>query len=263
MTTLLHLTDTHIVAEGALVSGRLDTGDALARLVARLAGLRDQIGHVDGIIVTGDLSDDGSAESYARFKALMAPLQLPLHVIPGNHDARGAMRAAFTDQFPDHGPLHWTREIGTIRMIGLDTLVEDEGLGTLSPEGLEFLGAALRDARGAPVLLGLHHPPFPCGIGFMDAIGLTNRAALREVVASYSGPLRMICGHIHSMMVTDVAGHVAVSGPSPCSSFAYDLRPNAPVGYFTQEDGCLLHRWHDGFQTIRIGPVAGSGPFPF
>jgi hypothetical protein len=25
----------------------------------------------------------------------------------------------------------------------------------------------------------------------------------------------------------------------------------------------LLHRWNDGFKTVRIGPTCGSGPFPF
>ena len=70
MTAILHISDTHIVPDGALVSGRLDTADALARLVERISGIRDQIGPVDALLVSGDLSDDGSAESYARFKAL-------------------------------------------------------------------------------------------------------------------------------------------------------------------------------------------------
>lgn len=263
MTAILQLSDTHIVADGGLVSGRLDTSGALARLVQRIIGIRDQIGPVDAALVSGDLSDDGTAESYARFKALMAPLDLPMHVIPGNHDARGAMRDAFADRLPAEGPLNWTCQIGDIRLIGLDTLVEGQGAGRLLPESLSFLRDALGAANGAPTLLALHHPPFQSGIGFMDRIGLTNRHALREIVSGYPGALRMVCGHIHNMMIADLAGHVAISAPSPCSTFAYDRRPDAPVGFMAQEDGCLLHRWEDGFETIRIGPLAGSGPFPF
>ena len=78
MTTILQISDTHIVPEGALVSGRLDTADALARLVDRINSIRDQIGPIDALLVSGDLSDDGSAESYARFKTLIAPLDLPI-----------------------------------------------------------------------------------------------------------------------------------------------------------------------------------------
>ena len=263
MTTILQVSDTHIVPEGALVSGRLDTSDALARLVARIIGIRDQIRPVDALLISGDLSDDGSAESYERFKSLIAPLGLPTYVIPGNHDARDAMRAAFAKDLPANGPLNWTRRVGDIQLIGLDTLVEGQGAGTVPADSLDFLQNALSRAGDAPVLLALHHPPFPCGIGFMDKIGLTNRAAMRDVLNGFDGTLRIVCGHIHSMIISDVAGHIAISAPSPASTFAYDLRVDAPVGYTTQEDGCLLHRWDEGFQSIRIGPVAGSGPFPF
>lgn len=263
MTTILQISDTHIVPKGALVSGRLDTADALARLVDRISGIRDQIGSIDSVLVSGDLSDDGSAASYARFKKLIAPLDLPTYVIAGNHDARGPMRNAFADVLPTSGPLNWSRRIGCIHLIGLDTLVQGQGGGTLAPESLSFLQDALSNAGMAPVLLALHHPPFKCGIGFMDDIGLTNRHALRDVLRAHTGPLRIVCGHIHNMIVSDVAGHIAISAPSPASTFAYDRNPNAPVGYMTQEDGCLLHRWEKGFQTVRIGPVAGSGPYPF
>ena len=133
MTAILQISDTHIVPEGALVSGRLDTADALARLVVRINGIRDQIGPVDALLVSGDLSDDGSAESYARFKTLIAPLDLPTYVIPGNHDARDAHADTLLPKCClQTGPLNWTRKIGDIHLIGLDTLVEGQGLGTLS-----------------------------------------------------------------------------------------------------------------------------------
>ncbi|MGB1235629.1 MAG: phosphodiesterase [Planktomarina sp.] len=263
MTSILQITDTHIVPKGALVSGRLDTADALSRLVARIGNIRDQIGPIDALLVSGDLSDDGSADSYARFKTLIASLDLPTYVIPGNHDSREPMRTALPEDLPKSGPLNWSRRIGEIHLIGLDTLVEGQKHGTLSMNSLAFLRDALLKVDGAPVLLALHHPPFVCCIDFMDDIGLTNRQALRDVLAEYGGPLRIVCGHIHNMIVSDVAGHIAISAPSPNSTFAYDRRPDAPVGFMTQEDGCLLHRWDAGFQSIRIGPIAGSGPFPF
>lgn len=263
MTTILQISDTHIVPEGVLVSGRLDTAEALARLIVRIAAIRDQIGIIDAVLVSGDISDDGSAQSYVRFKELMAPLDLPMMIIPGNHDAREQMRAAFVDHLPSDGQLDWVEQVGDLTVIGLDTLVESSGNGTLSPQSLSFLMDALAKGKDRPVLLALHHPPFFCGIKFMDDIGLTNRDRFREVVSDHTGPLRIVCGHIHSMMVADVAGHIAISAPSACSTFALDLRVEAPVGFMALEDGCLLHRWDAGFQSIRIGPVAGAGPFPF
>lgn len=263
MTAILQLSDTHIVPEGMLVSGRLSTDDALKRLITRISSIRDQLGQVDALLVSGDLSDDGSVESYERFQSLISPLALPTYVVPGNHDVRDPMRTAFADHLPGSGPLDWSRKIGDLTLIGLDTLVEGKGHGTLTDQSLGFLHKALTQAAGEPVLIALHHPPFACGIGFMDNIGLTNRQAFRDIVGTYSGALRIVCGHIHSMIVADVAGHIAISAPSPCSSFAFDCRSGAPIGYMTEGDGCLLHRVDAGFQTVRIGPQAGSGPFPF
>ncbi len=263
MTTILQITDTHIVGEGKHVSGQLETAGALARMVDRIMSIKHQIGPVDALIVSGDLSDDGSEESYTRLKTLLARLDLPTYVIPGNHDARDPLRGAFADHLPVAGPLNWARKVGDVYLIGLDTLVEGHGHGTLSDETLAFLGDALACTDGSAVLLALHHPPFSSGISFMDAIGLTNAQDLRNAVIGYQGELRIVCGHIHSMMVTNVGGHTAISAPSPCSTFAYDIRSDAPVGYLSQDDGCLLHRWDAGFQSIRIAPKAGPGPFPF
>ena len=41
--------------------------------------------------------DLGRPEEYAWLRELLAPLSLPLVVVPGNHDDRDAMRAAFAD----------------------------------------------------------------------------------------------------------------------------------------------------------------------
>ncbi len=263
MTAVLQISDTHIVPRGQLVSGRLETGDALARLVGHIVSIRDQIGPFDAVLVSGDVSDTGEIESYVRFKEMMAPLELPLWVIPGNHDRRAPMRAAFPDHLPKSGPLNWSRTLGGLTVIGLDTLVEGQGFGTLSDDTLAFLRETLTDAREGPVLLALHHPPFASGIGFMDRIGLTNAHDLGDAIKDFTGELRIVCGHIHCMMVAGIGGHTALSAPSPCSTFAFDRRATAAVGFMETEDGCILHRWTDGFQSVRIGPVAGPGPFPF
>jgi calcineurin-like phosphoesterase family protein len=36
--------------------------------------------------VTGDLADGGTRAEYDRFDELIAPLPMPVHVLPGNHD---------------------------------------------------------------------------------------------------------------------------------------------------------------------------------
>ena len=52
----------------------------------------------DVVLITGDCVNSGSAAEYARFQALLRPLTMPVYVIPGNHDNREQLLAAFGGQ---------------------------------------------------------------------------------------------------------------------------------------------------------------------
>jgi len=71
-------------------------------------------------------------------------------MIPGNHDARDAMRAAFPEHryLPADGFLQYTVEGLPVRLIALDTLVEGKGHGELCDERLDWLEARLAEATG-------------------------------------------------------------------------------------------------------------------
>ncbi|AXI53358.1 3',5'-cyclic adenosine monophosphate phosphodiesterase CpdA (plasmid) [Pseudoseohaeicola sp. NH-UV-7] len=265
MTTILQITDTHIVRPERLVSGQLDTAASLRKLVSRIKQIKPQLGSIDAVLVTGDLTDDGAPESYAHFKSLMAPLQLPLFVIPGNHDRRAPMRAAFAEHsyLPRSGKLNWQIQLGDIDVIGLDTLIESQGGGEIDETTLVFLEQALIKGQSRPTLLALHHPPFDSGIAFMDALGLQAHKPLAKLLQGFNADIRIICGHIHSTMIATIGGKTALSSPSPSSCFAYDTTPDAPVGFMDQEDGFMLHNWQNGFRSIRIPIEAGLGPNPF
>ena len=185
MTTILQISDTHILPEGPLVSNVLDTASSLEKLIIRINQLRVKHNDIECILVSGDISEDGSSDSYQRFKSIMSLLELPVYVIPGNHDARENMREAFIAEniFTKTGPLNWHKKIGHINLIGLDTLVEGQGGGYLIPESLEYLEKTLNNIKSEPTMLALHHPPFETGIQFMDSIGLENTNEFKTIIS--------------------------------------------------------------------------------
>lgn len=266
MAQVLQISDTHLLQEGALVSRTLDTASPLRRLVVRITELREEIGELDAILVSGDVSDDGSDESYELFKSILSPLNLPIFAVPGNHDQRAPFRTAFSKSgyLPRSGKLNWHQKLGPFQIIGLDTLVEGQGGGELDSQTLDFLIAELRQIHGSPVIVMFHHPPFDTGITFMDSIGLKSGGhRLEEILASFSGDLMVVCGHIHRNISTQIGGHAVMTAPSVCSSFLYNIHNDAPVGFLKQEGGMLLHRWHKGFKSIRVEATRGDGPFAF
>ena len=158
MTQVLQISDTHLVQEGALVSSTLDTAGPLRRLVVRITELQEEVGALDAIIVSGDVSDDGSPESYELFKSILSPLNLPTYAVPGNHDQRASFRTAFSTAgyLPKSGKLNWHKTLGHLQIIGLDTLIEGQGGGELDTETLDFLEAQLRQLHGSPVICLLY-----------------------------------------------------------------------------------------------------------
>ena len=91
---IAQFSDMHVKARGELVFGRLDTVACLERCVAHVAALRPA---PDVVLITGDLTYDGQAAEYATLLEVLGGLASPYFVIPGNHDDRGRMRAAFAD----------------------------------------------------------------------------------------------------------------------------------------------------------------------
>lgn len=265
MARFLHLSDLHVVPEGHLVSGRLDTARLLREAVDTLCGRRGAIGPIDAILVSGDISDDGSAESYKIARRELDRLGGRLLVVPGNHDRRAALRAAFSDmpELRPTGLIDWVADIGDTRVIGLDTLIEGKGGGILRSESLGLLSDALAEAGARPVLVVLHHPPLKTGIRFMDAIGLENPKDLEEVLARHDAPVRVLSGHVHGVYHGLLGRHPVVTAPSCCSAFQLDRRLGAPVGFMVGPTGVGLIDTGPGGVWTELPLRHGDGPFTF
>jgi len=268
MSRILQLSDLHVVAPPARASGRLDTARLLTNAIDHLIERLPMLGPLDAVLVTGDVSDDGSLVSYQIVREQLERLSVPILMLPGNHDAREPMREAFADLpcMPARGPIDWVVDLGGLRIIGLDTLQEGRSGGALAADSLDFLAASLAGAGDRPVLVALHHPPIETGIRFMDAIALREPGPLASVLAAAAGGarIRMVCGHVHAA-ITGVLGQTTVCiAPSVCSAFALDLRADAPVGFMTAPTGYMIHDWRNGaFCSTAQSILRLDGPHPF
>ncbi len=261
---IAQITDTHIKPEGRLAYRRVDATEHLARAVRHLLALDPR---PDVVLATGDLVDAGLPEEYRRLRALLAPLTMPVYLIPGNHDERGALRAAFADHayLPREGFLHYVVEGWPVRLVALDTIVPGRPGGLMCAERLAWLDARLVEAPERPTLIFMHHPPFRTGIHHMDVLGLDNAEAMREVVRRHAQVEAVVCGHLHRPIQVRWAGTVASTAPSTAHQVALDLRDDGPAEFVMEPPACQLHVWTPGVGLVSHTSFIGTfdGPHPF
>ena len=262
---LAQVSDMHIKAEGRLSYRVVDTAASLARCVEHLQALPQQ---PDAVLFTGDLTDFGKPEEYARFAQLFAPLSMPAYLMPGNHDDRAALRAAF----PGHAYLRQREDTidfviddWPMRIIALDTVVPMKSGGMLRSDQLEWLRSVLAAAPFRPTVIALHHPPFSTGIGHMDDIGLENAQGLEAVVRAHPQVELVTSGHLHRAIQTRFGGTLASTCPSPAHQVVLDLDDKAPSRFAMEPPGFQLHLWREGLGVVTHTAAIGrfDGPYPF
>jgi 3',5'-cyclic AMP phosphodiesterase CpdA len=147
---------------------------------------------------------------------LLAPLQAPVYVLPGNHDDRRALHRHFGVPGGDGEPVRYSVDLGPLRLVVLDTTRPGEASGALEGDQLSWLDAELAAAPDKPTLLTMHHPPLVIGVPTWDEIGLApaDRHALGEVIERHQQVRRVVSGHFHSTITGELAGRGVLVVPS-------------------------------------------------
>jgi 3',5'-cyclic-AMP phosphodiesterase len=259
---IAHLTDTHVTAPGAMLGGRIDSGANLSRAVERLLALDAS---PDCVVMTGDLTDSGTPESYAALRHHLARLSMPVYAIPGNHDRREPMRQAFADcawMPPEPGsPLCYEVELGPFTLIALDSLVEGKDYGALGARQLDWLRDRLVRASRRRVLVMVHHPPVNSGIAVMDAMKLQDAGPLGELMVAHPNVERILCGHLHRSMHLRWRGTLVSVPSSTVEQLHLAFDRHAPLGTICEPPGLQLHYDDptDGLvsHAVPVGDFAG------
>lgn len=214
---IAQLSDLHLTAAGELCHGRVDTAANLRRVVAQLTAMQPR---PDLVLITGDLVERGSEAEYALLRELLDRLPMPYYLVPGNHDHRQRMLAAFADHdhLPPPGSEHVLYAIDDypVRLIALDTALHGEPHGQLCDTRLDWLDRTLAERPDTPTVIFMHHPPFATGIRWIDAAGLHGGRRMRAIVARHPQVQRVLCGHAHRSIQLLWGGTIASVAPSSC-----------------------------------------------
>lgn len=260
MTLIAHMTDLHLRPRGLPCYRVSDTNMLAERAIRALMALETA---PDALVITGDLTDRSDPREYAVAKRLLSRLEMPVYLLPGNHDSTDGMRREMAG-YPGlsdtiDGKICYTADIGACRLVVLDTHKPGSPSGELGPDQLAWLDARLNEDR-RPTLIALHHPPALTGIRHMDAIGLTDADALAEVVAPHGHVERFLCGHLHRPIIASFAGKVMTLAPSTGHQVVLDLSEESPALFNFEPPAYFLH-YHSS-ETGVVSHMAYVESFP-
>lgn len=209
---LVQLSDSHLFAEADGTLLGMNTRDSLQKVIELV---RLQQPRIDLIVASGDISQDGTLESYQQFRDLTRQLDASARWIPGNHDeprimAEAAVQSALLDPVVD---------IGNWRVTLLDSAVPGSVPGYLEDEQLQLLARALSEAPERHHLVCLHHHPVSIGCAWMEPIGLRNPEALFSVLDRFPQVRAVLWGHVHQEIDRERNDVRLIASPSTCIQF--------------------------------------------
>lgn len=212
MLRLLHISDTHLAAEpDAVVSG----WRTQASLDTVLEDAMDRLGRIDGMLVSGDLVDDGSASGYERLAGQLAARGIPICLLPGNHDNPAAMRNSMAR--PGLQVLKRT-VVGAWQILPLNSHVPGEEYGRVGEAQLQALDGQL-SRHSQPALVTVHHPPMEVGSAWLDAMRLEDGGALLRTCARHTHARAVVFGHVHQAFAAEYRHLKLWATPATCRQF--------------------------------------------
>ena len=262
---IAQISDLHIVAKGNRCYGVVDTNTLAAQAIDAVNRLRVR---PDAVIVTGDIIDTANEREYAIAKHILDKLEMPFHLVSGNHDHSLGLKRAFRDYdeiasaIPER--LCYAADIGPIRLIVLDSSVPGAGHGELSHNQIEFLDGELTAATDRPAIVAVHHPPIQTGNRSMDSLGLVNPEAFADALAGHSNVQRVLCGHCHRSVVGSFAGTTVAIAPATGHQLELSVDDDV-FGFNMEPPAFLLHRWTPttGMTTQLAMVERYPGPYRF
>ena len=202
MTQLVWMTDLHYAAAED-VAGI----DVRARLSTAVAHINTHYAGAAFCVITGDMVQFETLETYQALKAQLAALNIPYLPMVGNHDDRAMMKAHL--DVPGNCMTEFVQySVATDAglFLCLDTQKVGSEAGEFCATRMAWLRDALDRAGDVPVFIFMHHPPMDLDLPAQDEIQLEQGAAFVDLVAGYPNVRHLFMGHVHRATAGSIRG---------------------------------------------------------
>ncbi|MCY4466709.1 MAG: metallophosphoesterase [Chloroflexi bacterium] len=234
MTTILHISDTHISGDPAYHPHWLRAGSSHPNPGAKnlLRAIKQLPYAVDFILHTGDVCAEPLVDDCHCARDLLDDLPAPIILLPGNHDSGDLLAATLHDGERRHVLRDAQLRLDDVHVIALDTSGGGEHAPSLRPQQLDWLESALGSCKDGRIIVAAHHPLLETGVAWLDEnMRVQNGAAAHAILAQHSDRIAgVLYGHIHQPTICCADGISYISCPSTWNNHAAHpgMAANAP-----------------------------------
>lgn len=227
---IIQITDTHLFANDELDMFGVKSNFKFKEVMEKF--INEDSYDADIILLTGDLSQDETAESYKKIVEHISPLNIPVYWIPGNHDDLSQLEAVFQKA------KNFNREICVSlpdwHLVFLNTKIDGRGDGQLSQSELNMLRDEIKvSPADKKIAIVMHHHPAPVGTPLIDNYILKDNKDFWNIVTGTKVEL-IICGHVHGDYRFKYNNIMIESSPATCLQWekgSSDLKTDKRIGY--------------------------------
>lgn len=205
---ILHMSDIHFcqscdVVEKGYKGMIAKMENPLIHVAACLTHVRERMA-LDLVIISGDLTEDGSVEDYRYLKKWFKEQigEIPILVTLGNHDIKAHFRKGWLSEEGSEAPYNQVMTLNGIELISFDSSVYGMADGQMSQSQFDWLEKQLKVVGNKPVLLITHHH-------LLEYQGSTPRlpesVQLLKLIQDYP-VLALLNGHTHHAYTGDLLG---------------------------------------------------------
>lgn len=209
MIRLVQVSDPHVGPRPDYRLAGVDTRRSFGEVMSQV-----QQEQADVLLMTGDNAADHSEEAYRHFFSVLAEVSQPWYWLPGNHDL-----VESAEQAPGGKDFQQVIDLGTWRIIFLDSVIPRSPNGRLGEDQLAVLEGALASAQGRHVLVFLHHHPVNINCAWLDTQRVADADQFFEILDRYNSVRGVFWGHIHQEFNAERKGVKLHSCPSTCIQF--------------------------------------------
>ena len=210
---IIQISDLHICRDKNQHFFSQNSMNSLNKIVNEIKKYQD----ISFVIITGDISQDGSLESYKNALEILNTISLPIYYIPGNHDDQKIMHELF-----NKSGISLISE--SIKLDGwefhhINTSIPGTDCGFIDANTLTSFKDKLSITNNNIVIVS-HHHLLPVGTPLVDECMVVNPDDLLKILDENRKIKLVICGHVHGDYKITRKHYCLESSPATCFQWA-------------------------------------------